>query len=136
MSQEHPSFAEFLRRIRAGDQQAAADLVRRYEPAIRLEVRRRLNDPSLYPVLESMDVCQSVLLSFLAGRGTGRFVGEPVGQNSSMTECATGAATHQALGEKSRGPPRRATLPSRIPFSGMVVPGLFLALRRLLRLPA
>ena len=42
-----PSFAEFIRRIRAGDEQAAADLVRRYEPAIRRAVRVRLRDPRL-----------------------------------------------------------------------------------------
>ena len=30
------TFAEFVRRIRAGDDRAAAELVRRYEPAIRL----------------------------------------------------------------------------------------------------
>src|SRR5262249_25563906 len=47
---EEQSFADFLRRIRAGDQDAAAELVRQYEPVIRLEVRRRLNDPSLAPL--------------------------------------------------------------------------------------
>jgi RNA polymerase sigma-70 factor (ECF subfamily) len=73
MSEEHPSFAEFLRRIRAGDQQAAAELVRQYEPAIRLEVRRRLNDPSLYPLLGSMDVCQSVLKSFFVRVAAGQY---------------------------------------------------------------
>jgi hypothetical protein len=57
---EDQSFVDFLRRIRAGDQDAAAELLRLYEPAIRLEVRRRLNDPSLYPLLGSMDICQSV----------------------------------------------------------------------------
>ena len=31
--------ADFLRRIRAGDEQAAVELVRRYEPAIGLEGR-------------------------------------------------------------------------------------------------
>jgi hypothetical protein len=43
-----PPFAEFIHRIRQGDEQAAAELVRRYEPAIRLEVRMRLgrNDPA------------------------------------------------------------------------------------------
>jgi hypothetical protein len=38
------AFAEFLRRIRAGDARAAEDLVRRYKPAIRLAVRTRLTD--------------------------------------------------------------------------------------------
>jgi hypothetical protein len=38
------SFAEFIRRIRAGDDQAARELVERYEPVIRREVRLRLRD--------------------------------------------------------------------------------------------
>jgi len=41
---EEVSFADFLDRIRAGDEQAAAELVRQYEPVIRREVRLRLHD--------------------------------------------------------------------------------------------
>src|SRR5262245_7012850 len=67
------SFVDFLRRIRSGDQDATAELVRQYEPAIRLEVRRRLNDPSLSPVLGSMDICQSVLASFFVRVAGGQF---------------------------------------------------------------
>jgi hypothetical protein len=36
-------FADFIRRIRAGDAQAAAELVQRYESVIRVEVRHRLS---------------------------------------------------------------------------------------------
>jgi hypothetical protein len=36
------AFADLLRRVRAGDPQAAEDLVRQYEPALRLELRLRL----------------------------------------------------------------------------------------------
>jgi hypothetical protein len=32
-------FARFMRRIRAGDEQAARELVERYEPVVRREVR-------------------------------------------------------------------------------------------------
>src|SRR5947199_10853851 len=39
------SFAEFLCRIRMGDERAAAELVSRYEPALRLEIRMRMKDP-------------------------------------------------------------------------------------------
>jgi RNA polymerase sigma-70 factor (ECF subfamily) len=79
MSQDH-SFVDLLRRIRAGDQDAAAELVRQYEPAIRLEVRRRLNDPSLYSVLGSMDISQSVLASFFVRVAVGQFDLEQPGQ--------------------------------------------------------
>jgi RNA polymerase sigma factor (sigma-70 family) len=67
------TFADFLRRIRAGDEQAAVELVRRYEPAIRLEVRMRLVDPRLRRVLDSMDLCQSVLASFFVRAAAGQY---------------------------------------------------------------
>jgi RNA polymerase sigma-70 factor (ECF subfamily) len=77
---EEQSFADFLRRIRAGDQDAAAELVRQYEPVIRLEVRRRLNDPSLAPLFDSMDICQSVLKSFFVRAAVGEYDLEEPGQ--------------------------------------------------------
>src|SRR5262245_2780646 len=67
------TFADFVVRIRAGDEQAAADLVGRYEPAIRLEVRTRLGDRRLRRVLDSMDICQSVLKSFFARAAAGEY---------------------------------------------------------------
>jgi RNA polymerase sigma-70 factor (ECF subfamily) len=79
-SGDQAAFADFLRRIRAGDQDAAAELVRLYEPAIRLEVRRRLSDPSLYPLFGSMDICQSVLASFFVRAAVGQFDLENPGQ--------------------------------------------------------
>jgi hypothetical protein len=39
---EDTTFADFIRRIRAGDDRAAQELVERYEPVIRREVRLRL----------------------------------------------------------------------------------------------
>lgn len=70
---DQDSFADFLRRVRAGDQQAAAELVRRYESAIRREIRLRLHDPSMIRVIDSIDVCQSVLANFFLGAALGRF---------------------------------------------------------------
>jgi RNA polymerase sigma factor (sigma-70 family) len=68
-------YSEFIRRIRAGDEQAAEELVRRYEPEIRLEVRGwlRLRNPGLRRVFDSMDICQSVLASFFARAAVGDF---------------------------------------------------------------
>jgi RNA polymerase sigma factor (sigma-70 family) len=68
-----PSFVDLLGRVRAGDQWAAADLVRRYEPALRREVRRRLTDARLRRVLDGSDVCQLVLQSFFARAARGQF---------------------------------------------------------------
>jgi len=68
-------YAEFIRRIRQGDERAAEDLVRRYEPEIRLEIRAwlRLRNPALRRVFDSMDICQSVLASFFARAAVGDF---------------------------------------------------------------
>ena len=68
-------YAEFVRRIREGDEHAAEELVRRYEPEIRLEVRGwlRLRNPALRRVFDSMDICQSVLASFFTRAAFGEF---------------------------------------------------------------
>src|SRR5262249_30309699 len=68
-----PTFDELIRRVRAGDQQAAAELVRLYEPAIRRAVRFRLVDNRLGAVLDSMDICQSVMASFFVRAAAGQF---------------------------------------------------------------
>jgi RNA polymerase sigma-70 factor (ECF subfamily) len=66
-------FADFLSRVRAGDEQAARELVRRYEAAIRLEVRVRLRQRRLRRFFDSMDICQSVLHSFFVRAALGQF---------------------------------------------------------------
>ena len=65
--------ADLMARIRAGDQEAAAQLVRQYEPLIRRMVRLRLEDQNLGRVFDSMDVCQSVLGSFFVRVGVGEY---------------------------------------------------------------
>ena len=50
---ESSEFTEFIRRIRPGDDQAARELVERYEPVIRREARVRLRDPRLHQPLRS-----------------------------------------------------------------------------------
>jgi RNA polymerase sigma-70 factor (ECF subfamily) len=67
------SFAAFLGRVRAGDEEAARELVRRYEAAIRLEVRVRLRQRQLRRYFDSMDICQSVLGSFFVRAALGQF---------------------------------------------------------------
>ena len=46
------TFADFLRRVCAGDELAATELVQRYEPALRLEVQLRFTDPKLRRLLD------------------------------------------------------------------------------------
>ena len=70
---DQPDFAEFLRRIRRGDSQAAQELVRRYESAIRLAIRTRLTDPAVKRQVDSADICQSVLGSFFVRAAAGQY---------------------------------------------------------------
>jgi RNA polymerase sigma-70 factor (ECF subfamily) len=77
---EEPAFRDLVRRVRAGDAQATAELVRRYEPAIRLAVRARLTDRALRRRLDSMDICQSVLASFFVRAAAGKYELDQPGQ--------------------------------------------------------
>jgi RNA polymerase sigma factor (sigma-70 family) len=69
--EEH--FQQLLARTRAGEEAAAAELVREFEPAIRRAVRLRLRDRRLRRCLDSMDVCQSVLAGFFVRVAAGQF---------------------------------------------------------------
>jgi RNA polymerase sigma-70 factor (ECF subfamily) len=66
-------FQVLLGRVRDGDAQAAEELVRRYEPAIRRAARVRLVDTRLNRLLDSMDICQSVMASFFVRTALGQF---------------------------------------------------------------
>jgi RNA polymerase sigma-70 factor (ECF subfamily) len=69
------AFDELMSRVRAGDPDAATELVRHYEADIRLEIRVRLRiqDGRVRRMLDSMDIAQSVLASFFVGVAAGRF---------------------------------------------------------------
>src|SRR5262245_32343764 len=66
------AFEELVERVRAGDQAAAEELVRRYESKIRRVVRVKL-DSRLQRHFDSMDVCQSVLASFFVRAALGQY---------------------------------------------------------------
>ena len=70
---EESSFRELMGRVRTGDQAAAGELVRRYEPTIRRTIRVRLRDQRLGRLLDSMDICQSVLSSFFVRAALGQY---------------------------------------------------------------
>ena len=72
MADESP-FHDLIRRIRDRDETAAAELVAKYESAIRRVVRIHLRDVRLRRVLDSMDVCQSVLASFFVRVALGQY---------------------------------------------------------------
>jgi RNA polymerase sigma-70 factor (ECF subfamily) len=70
---ENESFEELIGRVRRGDEAAAYELVRRYEPMVRRAARVRLADPRLRRVLDSMDICQSVMASFFVRASLGQY---------------------------------------------------------------
>jgi RNA polymerase sigma-70 factor (ECF subfamily) len=67
------AFSDLIRRIRAGDAAAAAELVQRYEKEVRRAIRIRLTDPRLRRTLDSLDICQSVLGNFFVRAAAGQF---------------------------------------------------------------
>jgi RNA polymerase sigma-70 factor (ECF subfamily) len=67
------AFGDLIRRVRAGESTAAAELVRQYEPEIRRIVRVRLSNSRLQRLLDSMDICQSVLANFFVRAAAGQW---------------------------------------------------------------
>jgi DNA-directed RNA polymerase specialized sigma24 family protein len=66
------AFKEWMGRVRAGDQQAAAALVGRYAPLVEKSVRVRLFRLRLHRLLEAADVSQVVLARFFRHAAAGR----------------------------------------------------------------
>lgn len=73
MSLSDNDFCQLLKRVRSGDSEAATELVREYESEIRRVIRLRLTDPSIRRVIDSMDICQSVLVNFFVRVTQGEF---------------------------------------------------------------
>jgi RNA polymerase sigma factor (sigma-70 family) len=62
-----------IARVRAGDQAAATELVRDYEPHIRRAIQIQLRDPRIRSTLDTADICQSVMASFFARLALGQY---------------------------------------------------------------
>jgi RNA polymerase sigma-70 factor (ECF subfamily) len=67
------TFRDLIKRVRAGDEAAATELVRLYEPAIRRAARIRLADSNLRRLFDSMDISQSVFASFFLRAALGQY---------------------------------------------------------------
>lgn len=67
------NFDELIRRVRAGDPEAAESIWRRYEPLLQREIRLRIRDPRLRRRVDESDICQSVMMSFFARVRVGQF---------------------------------------------------------------
>ena len=73
MTDHEADFRNLIAQVRLGDEAAAAALVGRYEPEIRRTIRMRLTDARLRRVLDSMDICQSVMGNFFVRVSAGEF---------------------------------------------------------------
>jgi DNA-directed RNA polymerase specialized sigma24 family protein len=98
------TFHDLIIRLRTGDAGAAAELVRRYEPTIRLIVRRRLSDPALRRVLDSMDICQSVLASFFLRAAVGQYqLDDPQQLLKLLATMARNKVLHEVARQRAAG---------------------------------
>ncbi|MDB5385053.1 MAG: DNA-directed polymerase specialized sigma subunit, sigma24 [Planctomycetaceae bacterium] len=70
---EGDQFRDLIQRVRNRDEDAARELATRYESAIRRVVRIHLRDARMRQVLDSMDVCQSVMASFFVRTALGQY---------------------------------------------------------------
>jgi RNA polymerase sigma-70 factor (ECF subfamily) len=66
-------FAELIERVRSGDEEAASQLVKEFEPTVRRELRFRLRDSRARLELDSMDISQSVLSNFFVRVATRQY---------------------------------------------------------------
>jgi RNA polymerase sigma-70 factor (ECF subfamily) len=114
-------FLGLVRRVRAGDGAAAAELVRLYEPAVRRVVRLRLRDPRLRRVLDSTDVCQSVLASFFVRAAAGQY---ELDRPEQLLRLLAVMARNKLAGEARRAYVTRRDLAEEMPpGSGLPDPG-------------
>lgn len=67
------TFQELMKRVRAGDEEAAALLVRDYEPALQRVVRVRLFDQRARQVVGESDIVQAVMGSFFVRAALGQY---------------------------------------------------------------
>ena len=103
---DHDLHAELVSRLRAGDSEAARQLVSEYEPVIRSLVRvwLRRQDSRLRRIFDSMDVCQSVLASFFARAAAGQF---DFDQPEQLTAILVQMARHKLTSEVRKQTARR-----------------------------
>src|SRR3954469_24678427 len=100
---DRSEFQDLIRRVRAGDDAAATELVRIYEPAIRRAARVRLGDSRLRRLFDSMDICQSVLASFFVRAAMGQYeLDQPDQLLKLLTRMATNKLANQAHHHRAR----------------------------------
>jgi RNA polymerase sigma-70 factor (ECF subfamily) len=109
------SFNSFILKIRAGNEDAARELVQQFEGVIRREVRLRLDDHRLLRVFDSMDISQSVLNSFFARASTGHFdLDTPEQLVKLLIQMTRNKLAFQVRRQHARRRDNRLTYPTRV----------------------
>jgi RNA polymerase sigma factor (sigma-70 family) len=109
------TFALFISKIRAGDEDAARELVRRFEGVIRREVRLRLDDRRMSRVFDSVDISQSVFVSFFTRASSGQFdIERPEQLVGLLIGMARNKLAHQVRRQKARRRDTRLTARTRV----------------------
>ncbi len=90
-------FTDLIARIRAGDQAAAEELVRKFEPVVRREIRLNMTDRRLARMFDSVDICQSIWSSFFVRVAAGQFdIDSPVQLTNLLMAMARNKLAHQS----------------------------------------
>ena len=102
---DQEQFDALIARVRQGNAEAAAELVKLYEPQIRRHVRLRLTDPQLRRTLDSTDVCQSVFGNFFVKTAMGQIDFDRPGQLMRLlSQMARNKVIDRHRREKARRP--------------------------------
>ncbi|MDP7014777.1 MAG: sigma-70 family RNA polymerase sigma factor [Pirellulaceae bacterium] len=112
-------FEALVARVRAGDQEAATELVRVYEPEIRREVRLRLTSAQLRRTLDSVDICQSVFGRFFIKAALGELEFDHPQQ---LLRLLCQMARNKVIDRYRRDQVRRPDDGEEIPIEGAVNP--------------
>jgi RNA polymerase sigma factor (sigma-70 family) len=83
-----------VKRLKTGDQEAAAELVRAYGPEVQRIVRVHLTDPALRRLIDSMDVCQSVFSDFFVRAALGQY---DLGSPTELIQLLATMARHRLI---------------------------------------
>lgn len=73
MTSPSADFSLLVQQLRSGDRNAISGFVSEYEPYLRRMIRIRLSKSSMHAVADSVDICQSVLGSFLIRLAAGEY---------------------------------------------------------------
>jgi len=105
-------FQDRMRKLRAGDADAAVWLVQHFEPEVRRVIRMRLTDPFLRRLVDSADICQSVLANFFVRVGLGQYeLEEPGHLVKLLVTMARNKVINLARDNKKEKVARQATGP-------------------------